>query len=405
MDHLHKPKLRNISVQRTIYQNEPVFILQDGLKLTEAAIVLPQALGPVAMLCDGRHTLSDIERSLESRYGLQVTQSVLENLLEQFDQALLLEGETYDKAKLAAVETYRSAPHRQPALAGGSYPAQAGALRQMLKKYVEKAGSVASAAADSRAIISPHIDYHRGGPVYAKVWTSAAEAVRQAELVIIIGTDHNGSYGTITLTPQNYASPLGVLPTATDLVDHLADVIGPERAFSDELHHRGEHSIELDIVWLQYLREGKPCPVLPILTGSFRHFMLDEADITEDATIKAFVAALREIIASRRTLIVASGDLAHMGPAFDGSPIDTVGYEKMKIDDQALMNNLCLGSAGAFFDFMKAGQFERNVCGLSPFYFTLSALQQTKGQTISYDLCPADHNNRSFVSVCGLVWQ
>lgn len=405
MDYSHKPKLRNISVQRTIYQNEPVFILQDGLKLTEAAIVLPQALGPVAMLCDGRHTLDDIEHSLKSQYGLQVSQSVLENLLEQFDQALLLEGETYNKAKSAAIEAYRSAPHRQPALAGGSYPAQAGALRQMLKKYVDKAGPVAAASADSRAIISPHIDYHRGGPVYAKVWTSAAEAVRQAELVIIIGTDHNGSYGTITLTPQNYASPLGVLPTATDLVDHLAGVIGPDRAFSDELHHRGEHSIELDIVWLQYLREGNPCPVVPILTGSFRHFMLNEADIAEDASIKAFVAALREIMASRRTLIVASGDLAHMGPAFDGPPITIADYEKMKVDDQALMNNLCLGNASTFFDFMKAGQFERNVCGLSPFYFTLSALQETQGQTISYDLCPADHNNTSFVSVCGLVWE
>lgn len=275
----------------------------------------------------------------------------------------------------------------------------------MLKGYVDKAGSVAPTAANSRAIISPHIDYHRGGPVYAKVWTSAAEAVRQAELVIIIGTDHNGSYGTITLTPQNYASPLGVLPTDTDLVDHLAGVIGPEHAFRDELHHRGEHSIELDIVWLQYLREGKPCPVVPILTGSFRHFMLGEANIAEDKPLKAFVAALREIMASRRTLIVASGDLAHMGPAFDGPSITPAGYEKMKVDDQALLNNLCLGSAGAFFDFMKAGQFERNVCGLSPFYLTLSALQKTKGQTISYDLCPADQNNSSFVSVCGLVWE
>lgn len=405
MSHLLKPKLRNVSVQRTIYQNEPVFVLQDGLKLTEAAILLPQSLGPLAILCNGEHTVSEIESSLKDNYGLEVPQDAITNLLEQFDQALLLEGDTYNEAKQQAVDAYRAAPHREPALAGASYPAEKSALQRMLKNYVDAAGNVPASAAHSRAIISPHIDYQRGGSVYAQVWLSAAEAVREAELVIVIGTDHNGSYGTITLTPQNYASPLGVLPTDTALVDHLADVIGPERAFADELHHRGEHSIELDIVWLQYMRQGQPCPVVPILTGSFRHFMLNEADIEEDPTIEAFIDALRDIMAKQRTLIVASGDLAHMGPAFDGLPITTAGYEQMKVDDQALMENLCQGEAGSFFDFMKAGQFERNVCGLSPFYFTLSALEKTQGQTISYDLCSADYNNSSFVSVCGLVWE
>ncbi|MCB0211080.1 MAG: AmmeMemoRadiSam system protein B [Anaerolineae bacterium] len=405
MDHLIKPKLRNVSVQRTVYQNEPVFVLQDSLKLSESAILLPQVLGPLAMMCDGEHTVTEIEFNLKSRYGLEVSQDLITNFLTQFDEALLLEGETYNQAKQKAVAEYRSAPHRQAALAGPSYPAEKSALRRKLKSYVDQVGPVPASAATSRAIISPHIDYQRGGPVYAQVWQSAAAAVQEAELVIIIGTDHNGSYGTITLTSQNYASPLGVLPTDVDLVNHLADIIGPERAFADELHHRGEHSIELDAVWLQYMRQEKPCPVVPILTGSFRHFMLDEAEIEEDATIEAFVDALRTIMAERRTLIVASGDLAHMGPAFDGPPITTTGQEKMKADDKALMNNLCQGDAASFFDFMKAGQFERNVCGLSPFYFTLSALEKTQGKSISYDLCSADYNNTSFVSVCGLVWE
>ncbi|MCB0192716.1 MAG: AmmeMemoRadiSam system protein B [Anaerolineae bacterium] len=368
---------------------------------------MPQVLGPLAMLCNGEHTVTEIEFNLKSQYGLNVSRDVITNFLNQFDQALILDGETYNIAKCRAVDEFRSAPYRKPALAGGPYPAEKNALRRKLKKYVDQVGPVPVSAATSRAIISPHIDYHRGGPVYAQVWQSAAEAVREAELVIIIGTDHNpgGSYGTITLTPQNYASPLGVLPTDVDLVNHLASIIGPERAFAYELHHRDEHSIELDVVWLQYMRQEKPCPIVPILTGSFRHFMLDEADIEEDATIEAFVDALRAIMSDRRTLIVASGDLAHMGPAFDGPAIDIIGQEKMKVDDKALMENLCQGDATSFFDFMKAGQFERNVCGLSPFYFTLSALEKTQGKSLSYDLCPADYNNSSFVSVCGLVWQ
>ena len=403
MNHTNKPKLRNVSVQRTIYQGQFVFLIQDPLKLAEAVILLPEILGPLALLCDGQHNVSEIKAALEIRYGLRLTTEIIESLLDQFDQALLLENETFYQAKQEAWQAYRSAPFRSPALAGFSYPADPDTLRQMLQGYLDQVNGVASSPATCRGIISPHIDYHRGGSTYAQVWSSAAEAVRQAELVIIFGTDHNGGYGTITLTPQNYASPLGVYPTDRDLVDRLAQILRSENAFAEELHHRGEHSIELALVWLQYLRGEEPCYVLPVLCGAFHHFMTKQADIKAEPAFEAFIKALREEISKRRTVVIAAGDLAHLGPAFDGPPLDAVAQAQMKVDDTLLMETLCQGDADTFFEFMQAGQYKRNVCGLSPFYFTLSTLGQTQGWTIAYDRCPADHNNTSFVSVCGLV--
>ncbi|HXW00385.1 MAG TPA: AmmeMemoRadiSam system protein B [Anaerolineae bacterium] len=403
MNHLNKPKIRNVNVQRTTYQGEPVFLIQDRLKLTEAAIVLPQVLGPLVMLCDGEHSLPEITAALEIRFGLRLSQEIIESLLAQFDEALLLEGETFEQIKRQAIAEYRAASFRPAALAGPSYPAEPEVLRQMLQGYLNEVNGVAPSSPVSRGIISPHIDYQRGGPTYAQVWASAVEAARQAELVIIFGTDHNGGYGTITLTPQNYATPLGVMPTDTTLVNRLADVLGPETAFADELHHRGEHSIELALVWLQYIRGEVPCLVLPVLCGTFHHFMTGQADIKTQATFEAFVEILRHEMIQRRTLVVAAGDLAHLGPAFDGPPLDAVAQAQMKVDDTALMDTLAKGSAAAFFQLMQDGQHERNVCGLSPFYFTLSTLGQTRGQTIAYDRCPADHRNTSFVSICGMV--
>ncbi|MEW5961236.1 MAG: AmmeMemoRadiSam system protein B [Chloroflexota bacterium] len=403
MNHLDKPELRNVNVQRTVYQGEPAFLIQDPLKLTEAAILLPQALGPLALLCDGQHTIPEIKAALEIRFGLRLPQPVIENLLEQFDQALLLKTTTFDQARQQALADYHAAPYRPPALAGPSYPADRETLRQMLQKYMDGLNGAPKSSAASRGIISPHIDYQRGGPTYAQVWASAAEAARQAELVIIFGTDHNGSLGTLTLTRQNYASPLGVMPTDLDLVDRLAAVLGPEAAFAEELHHRGEHSIELALVWLQYLRNGEPCATLPVLCGSFHHFMAGNADIQAETKYQAFVDLLRTEITRRRTVVVAAGDLAHLGPAFDGPPLDAIAQAQMKVDDEALMAALCRGNAADFFKFMQAGQYQRNVCGLSSFYFTLRVLDQTSGQTIAYDRCPADHNITSFVSVCGIV--
>jgi hypothetical protein len=403
MNSSNKPQLRNVNVQRITYQGEPMFLIQDPLKLTDAVILLPQALGPVAMLCDGQQTLPEIKAALELNYGLRLPQEMVESLIEQFDRALLLESETFHQAREQTLTAYRAAPFRTPALAGSSYPGEAQDLRQMLQGYLDQTNGVALSPEYSRGIISPHIDYQRGGITYAQVWASAAEAVRQAELVIIFGTDHNGSPGTLTLTRQNYATPLGVMPTDTGLVDRLVDILDPEQAFAEELNHRGEHSIELALIWLQYLRNETPCPVLPVLCGSFYHFMSGQANIETEPNFREFVDLLRQEMSQRRTVVVAAGDLAHLGPAFDGPPLDAVAQAQMKADDTALMDSLCQGNAENFFKFMQAGQYQRNVCGLSSFYFTLRLLDQTYGQTIAYDRCPADQNNTSFVSVCGIV--
>lgn len=404
MNHLQKPKLRGVSAQRIMYQGEPVFLIQDGLKLSEAAIVLPQALGPMLLLCDGEHTLPEIGAALEVRHNLRLNQDLLENIIAQLDQALLLEGQTYEQARDAALLTYRSAPYRPPALANGAYPADPDELRQLLQGYLDQVNGVPISPAGSRGVISPHIDYQRGGPVYAGVWASAAEAAHQAELVVIFGTDHNGGYGRMTLTRQNYASPLGVMPTDREVVDRLADALGPTAAFADELHHRGEHSIELALVWLQYVRGEQPCPVVPVLCGTFHHFMVGgQASIQADPALEAFNRVLREEVAKRRTLVVAAGDLAHLGPAFDGPPLDAVAQAQMKADDDVLIETICRGGADQFWGLMQNGQYKRNVCGLSPFYLTLSVLGETQGHAIAYDRCPADAQGTSFVSVCGVV--
>lgn len=401
-----KPKLRNVNVQRITHQGQPVFLIQDGLRLSESAILLPQALGPFAILCDGDHTLPEMQASLEVRFGLRLTRSMLENLVQQFDQALLLESETFHQAKQKAIELFRAAPHREPALAGLSYPSDPDELRQLLQKYLDDVrDDVPLSPASSRGIISPHIDYPRGGPVYAQGWASAAQAIREAELIILFGTDHNGDFGTLTPTPQNYASPLGVMPTDRDIVDRLAEALGSERAFADELHHRAEHSIELVLVWLQYMRHEKPCPVVPILAGSFYHFMIGQADINNETAYRDVINILQAEMKQRRTVVVASGDLAHLGPAFGEPPMSKAEHARMQVDDESLLQSLGQGDAESFFEFMQAGQFERNVCGLAPFYFTLQTLGATQGQTIAYDRCPADSANTSFVSVCGLVWQ
>ncbi len=143
-----------------------------------------------------------------------------------------------------------------------------------------------------------------------------------ADLVVILGTDHYGGGDLFTLTRQNYATPFGVLPTDTDLVDALASELGEEAVFAGEIRHQGEHSIELAAVWLHFIREGKPCQLLPVLCGSFYSFVQGEGDPAVDDRVNLFLDKLQALTKNRRTLVVAAGDLAHVGPAFGGEPLN-----------------------------------------------------------------------------------
>ncbi len=250
--------------------------------------------------------------------------------------------------------------------------------------------------------------------MYAAVWDRAAAAVRAADLAIIFGTDHYGGHGKLTLTRQHYATPYGVLPTAVDIVDAAASAIGVEAAFEEELHHRSEHAIEFAAVWLHHMRGGAAngagaaapaaCEIVPVLCGSFGHYVAGAADPGRDARIAALVAALRQATAGRRVVVVAAADLAHIGPAFGGAAVDAAGRAALQAADAEMLAQINRGDAAGFFGALQQVGDRNNVCGLPPIYLALRLLGPVAGETVAYDQCPADEDGTSWVSVAGVVW-
>ncbi len=397
-----RPKFRPVHPQLATARGQQVLVLQDPLNLAGKTVFIPPALAPMMALCDGSRNLSELRASLMIRAGISVSIGDLERMVAQLDDALLLENERSAAAVQEATEAYRSAPFRPPTLVGRGYPAEPELFRAMMDDYLH--GLPRQHPQGSwRGLISPHIDYERGGPIYAQVWSQAAAVVREAELVVVLGTDHRGDHGRITLTRQSYATPYGVLPTAQEVVDALAGVIGESMAFAEELHHRDEHSIELAVGWLHHMRHGEPCALVPILTGSFSHFVGGEGSPADDAILARSVQALRDNLRGRAALLVAAADLAHIGPAFDGPPVDPFGLAKLKAEDEQLISTICAGGAEAFFNAIREEGDRRNVCGLPPIYLLLRLLEGTRGQPAGYDRCPADVRNTSFVSICGVL--
>lgn len=400
------PKLRTLDIRPYQQDGQNFFLVRDPLQITEAVLLVPYQLGPVLMLCNGDWDAHAMNGILRLQYGVQFEPDVLESVLNMLDEALLFENERFETAKARALAEYRQAPFRLPTLAGAGYPAEPADLKHQFEAYLEEVGEVRPASAEARGVLSPHIDYARGGAVYAQVWKKAAGVARNAELVVLLGTDHYSEMpGSLTLTRQNYATPYGILPTAVELVDELAQAIGEEAAFAGELRHRGEHSLELVAVWLHHMRRGQPVPLIPVLTGSFSEYVQTGQSPITNATVRAVIERLQQLTAGKRVLYVASGDLSHVGPAFNGEPLNAASKADVQAADQEVLARMCAGDADGFYSSIQRVGDANNVCGLSPVYFALKALGATEGECVAYATCPADENNTSVVTVAGVVFE
>jgi AmmeMemoRadiSam system protein B len=397
------PKLRPIEA-RPFQRGGQLFIaLRDPLGLTDKTVFIPQQLGPILALIDGTRDARSLSAALAVRLGMSISPGEIEQILIAFDRSFLLDNDHSAEARVRALDDYRKAPFRGPALAGGTYPENIGELRGLLQGLLD-AVEDRPIFDEVRGLISPHIDYARGGPVYAQAWESTRDFVRAADLAVIFGTDHSSPSGRLTLTRQNYATPFGVLPTEQEVVQDLVNIIGEEEALGHELYHRGEHSIELAVIWLHYMREEQPCELVPILCGTFEQFMGDEADPKEDIQVEKMIDALRSVLKTRNAIVLAAGDLSHVGPAFGGLPLDLVGRARLGAADEDLLERICAGDTNGFFEAIRNVGDIHNVCGMAPIYLTMRALSPVKGTEVAYDRCPADEQGTSLVSICGVVF-
>jgi AmmeMemoRadiSam system protein B len=187
------------------------------------------------------------------------------------------------------------------------------------------------------------------------------------------------------------------------MVSRLAAAIGEERAFQGELRHRAEHSIELAAIWLHYVRERRPCAVVPVLCGSFGQYYRGEADPETDEGIRSILEVLRPLLERGNAIVVAAGDLAHIGSAFGGAPVDLLSRGRLQASDDELIQCICGGDARGFHEAIRRVEDRNNVCGAPPIYLALRLLDPVQGDAVAYDRCPADPDGTSLVSICGVL--
>ena len=395
------PKLRPLNVRWITWQGQPVLSLSDPLRLTGGTALVPQAVAALLALCDGTRDSDALRAGFMLRTGSNIMPSQVEELIHGLDEALLLDSPRFRRVLSETREAYRAAPFRKPALAGGGYPEDPEELLDIMNAYCREAEGLGGSVTGVQGVVSPHIDYTRGWRTYARTWVPLRQAVEDAELVIILGTDHSGSPGSLTLTRQSYATPWGALPTDTEIVDRLAGVLGEETAFSQEVHHVGEHSIELAAVWVHYMAGRKPKRVVPVLCGA--HESLLETQDGEESRVWQAVDLLAEEAGEGPTLVVAAGDLSHVGPAFgDPASLDSAAKAGIRSSDERWLESACDGGAAGLGDHIRTEGDRTRICGAAPIHFMVRMLGDARGSVVHYDQCPADEEFGSLVSIAGV---
>lgn len=196
---------------------------------------------------------------------------------------------------------------RRPTQAGAFYEGDAEALKTQIENcFLQELGPKKrpevnkNGSRDVIGLVCPHAGYMFSGAVAANAYYELAQDGKP-DVVVILGPNHTGYGSGLALMNEGvWHTPLGFVEvdgeTANQIVQEarLVDV--------DDLAHRYEHSIEVQLPFLQYLY-GTEFKFVPIC------FQLQDLSSAVEVG-----KALVEVLASKNAVIIASSDMTHYEP-------------------------------------------------------------------------------------------
>lgn len=214
---------------------------------------------------------------------------------------------------------------RPAAVAGSWYPGSADAIAREVDRYVEDA-AVAPLRGRLVALVSPHAGLRYSGPVAAYGYSLLRG--RRALSIVLVGPSHRVAFDGVAVHARGaWETPLGRAPIDEELAAAVL-AAGDGVAFEDDGPHREEHSLEMQMPFLQRLVPS--LRVVPLLMGSQSR---EEVD--------ALAEALATALAGRDVVLVASSDLSHYQPAPVANRLDSVVVDHIaRFDDAGLMARL-----------------------------------------------------------------
>ena len=219
---------------------------------------------------------------------------------------------------------------RRPCVAGAFYPADPERLKNAIQEcFTHRLGPRAlpeqkSPERNIVSVVCPHAGYMYSGPVAAhSYYHLALEA--SPDSIVVLGPNHTGLGGPVSLWGTGaWETPLGRASIDEELSRAIFEV--SDFIDMDETAHLREHSIEVQLPFLQYIY-GK-VRFVPICMGY--------QDLETSRTVGRAIAKASE---EKDVLILASTDLTHMESKSSAAAKDRGVIDRIVSMDEAALQN------------------------------------------------------------------
>jgi len=189
---------------------------------------------------------------------------------------------------------------RYEAFAGSFYTFDKKGLGQFIDKALQEANVDKGIAEHAVSFVAPHAGYIYSGRVAAYTYKAIniMASARKVDTFIIIGPNHTG-YGTpISVSAEDWHMPFGIVKNDLELSKLITEKSNYINL--DESAHSNEHSIEVQLPFLQKTVENPKCVFI---------CMGDQSIEASRELAKAVLDASKEL--GREIAIIASSDFNH----------------------------------------------------------------------------------------------
>lgn len=236
---------------------------------------------------------------------------------------------------------------REPVVAGKFYEADSSSLREQINgcfnHHLGAANAKISVAGRLAAFIAPHAGFMFSGPVASHDYARLASEEPFPDTVILLGPKHTHYGADFSVSAATaWKTPFGDVDLDRELCQKLVSEI--DLLESDNDAHMFEHSIEVQLPFLQYFS-----PKMPAIVPIALHYSKFE-------TVCELASGIKRVIAGetgKRILIIASSDFSH----------DTPRDEAYRLDAQVIDKILQLDAKAVYDLIIDEG---RSVCGVIP---------------------------------------
>jgi AmmeMemoRadiSam system protein B/AmmeMemoRadiSam system protein A len=180
---------------------------------------------------------------------------------------------------------------RPPVVAGQFYPASPSQLKAMIKGMIDEKAEKEEVI----GLVSPHAGYEYSGPVVGAL----VSRIKFKDTFIIMGPNHTGRGKAFSIMTEGvWQTPLGDVEIDSELAKRI---LGISRYLKeDQAAHLDEHSIEVQLPFLQYFKPD--VKFVPIV------FSFGTGDIYQEIG-REIARAVKEL--KREVVIMTSSDMTH----------------------------------------------------------------------------------------------